>query len=329
MPVPTGLVPRRRRCGRRRADRAPRAPCAPVADSTSTSRRSSRSTLATQSTILCAAVGALMSVRWSGGVKHGELNARFVYPARDGLRLDHLPLRLGHRSLRPPPHGVHPRAGRAATPPRATRTGSPTSSCCCGRGVVRRVRAREGGASRPSRRRRTKAELLAAALERGLLIAPVATLAEVAAEQQLAARDYFQTPDAPGGGPGRPPSGPFAKFAAQPDPLPPPRADDRRARARDPGGARGCRARRRAGLTRRGTGRRLLPLDDVKVLDFMWAVAGPAATRMLADSRRHGRARRVDPPHRRRAARMPPFQRRAARRRVSALFHSPTPGSAW
>ena len=26
-----------------------------------------------------------------------------------------------------------------------------------------------------------------------------------------------------------------------------------------------------------------LPLADVKILDFMWAMAGPASTRMLAD----------------------------------------------
>jgi formyl-CoA transferase len=25
------------------------------------------------------------------------------------------------------------------------------------------------------------------------------------------------------------------------------------------------------------------PLADIKVLDFMWAIAGPASTRMLAD----------------------------------------------
>jgi crotonobetainyl-CoA:carnitine CoA-transferase CaiB-like acyl-CoA transferase len=25
------------------------------------------------------------------------------------------------------------------------------------------------------------------------------------------------------------------------------------------------------------------PLADVKILDFMWAIAGPAATRVLAD----------------------------------------------
>jgi crotonobetainyl-CoA:carnitine CoA-transferase CaiB-like acyl-CoA transferase len=26
-----------------------------------------------------------------------------------------------------------------------------------------------------------------------------------------------------------------------------------------------------------------LPLEDVKILDFMWVMAGPAGTRMLAD----------------------------------------------
>jgi crotonobetainyl-CoA:carnitine CoA-transferase CaiB-like acyl-CoA transferase len=42
-------------------------------------------------------------------------------------------------------------------------------------------------------RTKTKAELLQAALERDLLIAPVATTREVVENAQLAARDYWQT----------------------------------------------------------------------------------------------------------------------------------------
>jgi crotonobetainyl-CoA:carnitine CoA-transferase CaiB-like acyl-CoA transferase len=70
---------------------------------------------------------------------------------------------------------------------------------------------------------KTKAELLRAALERGLLIAPVATIDEVAASEQLAARDYWRDvpqPLAPQaledeGASLRHP-GPFARFSATP-----------------------------------------------------------------------------------------------------------------
>src|SRR5262249_14418001 len=42
-------------------------------------------TLATQSYILCAAVHAPQVRRMAGGIKHGKLIARFVYPTRDGF----------------------------------------------------------------------------------------------------------------------------------------------------------------------------------------------------------------------------------------------------
>ena len=61
-----------------------------------------------------------------------------------------------------------------------------------------------------------KAELLQAALERSLLMAPVATFEDVTASEQLAARDYWRMlehPDLPE--PVRYP-GPFAKFSATP-----------------------------------------------------------------------------------------------------------------
>ena len=61
-----------------------------------------------------------------------------------------------------------------------------------------------------------KAELLQAALERSLLMAPVATFEDVTASEQLASRDYWRMlehPDLPE--PVRYP-GPFAKFSATP-----------------------------------------------------------------------------------------------------------------
>lgn len=123
---------------------------------------------------------------------------------------------------------------------------------------------------------RTKAELLDAALERRLLIAPLSTIGDVAASPQLAARGYWETVATPAG-PVRFP-GPVAKFATTP--LPPlsaaPRLGEHTGEYRaEP-------------LRRHPDPPRDLPTDDrplsgIKVLDFMWAMAGPAATRVLAD----------------------------------------------
>jgi crotonobetainyl-CoA:carnitine CoA-transferase CaiB-like acyl-CoA transferase len=63
---------------------------------------------------------------------------------------------------------------------------------------------------------KTKAELLQAALERGLLIAPIATIDEVVASDQLAAREYWRPLEHPELGRSFRYPGPFAKLSATP-----------------------------------------------------------------------------------------------------------------
>ena len=63
---------------------------------------------------------------------------------------------------------------------------------------------------------RTKAELLQAAVERGLLIAPIATIDEVAASEQLAARDFWREMEHPELSRTVRYPGPFAKFSETP-----------------------------------------------------------------------------------------------------------------
>jgi crotonobetainyl-CoA:carnitine CoA-transferase CaiB-like acyl-CoA transferase len=63
---------------------------------------------------------------------------------------------------------------------------------------------------------KTKGELLQAALERGLLIAPVTTIGEVAQSEQLAARDYWREVEHPELGETVRYAGPFAKFSETP-----------------------------------------------------------------------------------------------------------------
>jgi crotonobetainyl-CoA:carnitine CoA-transferase CaiB-like acyl-CoA transferase len=132
---------------------------------------------------------------------------------------------------------------------------------------------------------KTKAELLSRALDINLLIAPITTTADVLALDQLTQRHYWQPVEIEGAAGPRTVRfpGSIAKLSASPLPslAPAPRLGHHTIEVREevrhtprrpvlpphpqPGAA-GARA-----------------LDGVKVLDFMWAMAGPGATRTLAD----------------------------------------------
>ncbi len=120
---------------------------------------------------------------------------------------------------------------------------------------------------------KTKAELLAAALERSLLIAPITTTSDVLGLDQLASRDYWEEVA------GTRFPGSIAKLSASPlQPLGrPPRLGEHTASvfAEPP--------RRPTAPPPASRAPTASPLEGVKVLDFMWAFAGPYATRVLAD----------------------------------------------
>lgn len=148
---------------------------------------------------------------------------------------------------------------------------------------------------------RTKAEVVEAACKRKLLIAPLLDLGEFADSLQLTARGFAAelTPEE-AAAPLRFP-GPFARFERTPIRYqrPPPRLDAHGAalRAETP--------RMPAPVGRDEPG--APPLAGVRILDLFWILAGPGATRMLADygaevihveSTAHIDTLRVIPPYR-------------------------------
>ncbi|MCC6764363.1 MAG: CoA transferase [Deltaproteobacteria bacterium] len=172
-------------------------------------------TLATQSYLLSSAIGFPDARRISGGVGMGPLSVRFVHPASDG----HVSITFLFGSSVGPftrrlMHWIADEGGCDA----ATRdkdwirffdqmfSGEESFA------EVVRVQALVAAFTRT----KTKAELLRAAVERDLLIAPVATTREVVESAQLAARDYWRELDHPELGRTVRYPGPFARASATP-----------------------------------------------------------------------------------------------------------------
>lgn len=139
---------------------------------------------------------------------------------------------------------------------------------------------------------RTKAELLEAALEHRLLMVPITTVQDVVEAPHYAERGFWRDIDVGDQQAVRFP-GPFALMSRTPVELagPPPAVGEHTdavlagaaGTPRTPAVvAEDVSARLNAAVP---AGHRdpAQPLADVKILDFMWVMAGPAATRVLAD----------------------------------------------
>ncbi len=192
-------------------------------------------TIATQAYILSTPVGAAPSTRIAGGVKAGRLRVEFTYPAKDGfVSITHL---FG-TTVGPATRRLMEWVYDCGCCDEATRDkdwiGYTELLTSGAEPLAEFERVKRTIAACTASK--TKAELLQVALDRALLMAPVRTLPELVESEQLAARGYLETLEAPDGA-GRPPSGRVREASRVAHPLPAPRAAARRARDGDPRGA--------------------------------------------------------------------------------------------
>lgn len=126
---------------------------------------------------------------------------------------------------------------------------------------------------------RHKDELVGVAIERGVRIAPILTVADLAESAQFAARGFIETIDGPFGSYRMP--GAFARGCPEGFvwPRPAPRLGEHDAEVRDEWLA-GSRSPPSSAEAGDAIGR---PLGKLKVLDLAWVVAGPLIGRTLAD----------------------------------------------
>jgi crotonobetainyl-CoA:carnitine CoA-transferase CaiB-like acyl-CoA transferase len=277
-------------------------------------------TACTQANILSAAVGDRTLARTAGGIQSGPIRLRLIYPAKDGhVAITHLfGSTIGPATARLM-HYVHDTGFCDA----ATRDkdwigyGALLASGAEPIEEFERVKCCVAECTRS----KTKAELLQAALDHRLLVAPVTTIADVVNSAQLAAREYFQTLEYEHLGVSVRHPGPFAKLGDSPIRYRrrPPRIGEHEAEIRaEPKRAQSTSAEGAAGAPAR-------PLAGVKILDFMWALAGPGATRALADF--GATVVRVESSTRLDVARtLNPFLRGEPGPERSALFHSTNAG---
>lgn len=236
--------------------------------------------MATQATVLEHGWGAQITQRMSGGVKFGGIPLRFINPAKDGYVSVTF---LFGSAIGPFSRRLMEVMCEDGVVDEATRDKdwiNYTSLMVSGQEPITEF-LRCLDAIGEFTRRHTKEELFRMGMERGLLIVPVAEINDVVDSPQLAARDYWhqvehdelgRTVKYPGG---------FARLSGTPlqTRRRPPRIGEHNEEVAAEVRSRGPVV---AGGATNGSASEL-PLAGLKVVDFMWVVAGPWGTRYLAD----------------------------------------------
>ncbi|MPY91674.1 MAG: hypothetical protein GEV08_01020 [Acidimicrobiia bacterium] len=243
---------------------------------------------ATQSAALNSFARASLASRSGGGMRAGDILLRFVYPALDGhVSITHV---FGS-AVGPATRRLMDLVHEAGCCDAATRDkdwvayGMQLSDCSEPLSELDRVQSCVAALTTT----RTKADLFADALRRRLLLAPVATPGEVLLSEQLASRDYWDDVD------GLRHPGPWAKASAVPlrrlGPAPEAGQHNDSVAAAWAGARRATTAgsaspppHSTAAAGRADGSSAAQPLAGLKVVDFMWAVAGPTVSRLLADA---------------------------------------------
>ncbi len=232
----------------------------------------------TQSMILAGAIGEVEMRRMAGGLKVGPLNIQLAWPAKEG----HVSIAfLFGTAIGPFTRRLMELVYEEGFCDEATRDKDWNAYTVLLLTGVEPIPEYERVKKTVEAFTRTKSrgELFAIALERRLLIVPVTTIRDVVESDQLQSRDYWQEVAHPELGRSVRYPGAFAKLTATPlvsTPRAPLPGEHTAAVFAEP-------PRRPASSGGGSAGGGPLPLSGVKVLDFMWVMAGPAVTRVLAD----------------------------------------------
>ena len=233
--------------------------------------------MATQSVILSPAWGDLPLGRVGGGLKFGPLFLRFVYPCIDGYV--NITLLFGNvigQFTRRLFEWMH-EEGFVDEATRDKDWVAYVELLTSGREPISEF-LRVMAAIEQFTRSHTKAELFQGTFDRHVLIVPVSTTADILASPQLQAREYWERLAHPVANELATFPGAFAKFSATPiqyrrrPPLTGEHTAEVLAEELPP-------KPRPAGATAAAR----LPLEGLRVCDFSWVYAAPAATRSLAD----------------------------------------------
>jgi crotonobetainyl-CoA:carnitine CoA-transferase CaiB-like acyl-CoA transferase len=234
---------------------------------------------ATQSYALASPLGATPVERKSGGIRSGGLDVQLVWPCKDGYVSVTF---LFGASMGPFTRRLMHLIHDEGYCDRATRDKDwldYTNQLYDGREPIEeyeRLKRIVGDFCAA----RTKAELLEAAQSRMLLVAPVATAAEVMHSSQFEARAYFDVVEDRLLSEGPVPTpGPWVKSSR----LAPTRLGRAPRLGEHTDEVLRSPPRARPAVPVQTAAVRRPPLQDVKVLDLTWAMSGPATTRTMAD----------------------------------------------